>query len=419
MIESGHAARPAHRHGHARDDRGARSRGRHPRARDHGRRRRCAALERELAWRAPRPLAGRTRGRHACARAGKRARASGSRALGRERRAGARDPSSRACPAPPLDPSRYDLVCLTSANGVEVLFERLAAGGAMRARSRARAWRRSGRAPRGRWPSTASRADVVPERSVAEGLVEALAGVPRQARADRACARARATCCPTRCARAARRSTCSSLYETRRRAARAANARSARARRLHHLHVRLDGALLPRRARRVRRGRWALAADAHRLDRPGHERRAARARPRAARGGRAATTSTASSRRCSPTPLAGGLKRRAQMRAQSEAAHQLPLRLRPRRRVRGRLPRRDRPALPGRARDRHHPRDPPPRRAHGRAGAARRARLPARQASTWRSSTDRGRRRGCTRGGPSRCAPPSRIACSWAPTTGC
>ena len=73
---------------------------------------------------------------------------------------------------------RYDLVCLTSPNGVRLLFERLA---------RCRA------STRGRWPAarvaaigpgTAARcargimADVVPERFVAEGLVEALADVP-------------------------------------------------------------------------------------------------------------------------------------------------------------------------------------------------------------------------------------------------
>lgn len=79
-------------------------------------------------------------------------------------------------PPPALD--RYDLVCLTSANGVRLLFERLAAQG------------RDARALAGRrvaaiGPGTAGAlrehgviADVVPERFVAEGLVEALADVP-------------------------------------------------------------------------------------------------------------------------------------------------------------------------------------------------------------------------------------------------
>jgi uroporphyrinogen III methyltransferase/synthase len=79
-------------------------------------------------------------------------------------------------PAPEL--ARYDLVCLTSPNGVRLLFDRL---------------RRAGRDARALGgvrvaaigPGTAAAlgehgviADIVPERFVAEGLVEALAGVP-------------------------------------------------------------------------------------------------------------------------------------------------------------------------------------------------------------------------------------------------
>ena len=52
-------------------------------------------------------------------------------------------------------------------------------------------------------------ADVVPERFVAEGLVEALADVPVEARARGAGEPRRATCSPTRCVRAGSRSTCS------------------------------------------------------------------------------------------------------------------------------------------------------------------------------------------------------------------
>jgi uroporphyrinogen III methyltransferase/synthase len=81
-------------------------------------------------------------------------------------------------PGPPLDPTGYDLVCLTSANGVDALFERLAAGG-RDARSLASA------TVAAIGPGTARAlaahgitADVVPERFVAEELVAALANVP-------------------------------------------------------------------------------------------------------------------------------------------------------------------------------------------------------------------------------------------------
>jgi uroporphyrinogen III methyltransferase/synthase len=79
-------------------------------------------------------------------------------------------------PAPALE--RYDLVCLTSPNGVRLLFARLAAAG-----RDARALAGARVAAIG--PGTAATlrehgvlADIVPERFVAEGLVEALAGVP-------------------------------------------------------------------------------------------------------------------------------------------------------------------------------------------------------------------------------------------------
>jgi uroporphyrinogen III methyltransferase/synthase len=135
-----------------------------------------AALAEELSWLQPRPLAGRT---VAVTRA--RAQASG---LARGLEAlGARVVEApviriQPLPGPPLDPSPYDLVCLTSTNGVEALFERLAAAGRdARALSGARV------AAIG--PGTAQAlagygiaADVVPERSVAEALVEALADVP-------------------------------------------------------------------------------------------------------------------------------------------------------------------------------------------------------------------------------------------------
>lgn len=79
-------------------------------------------------------------------------------------------------PAP--EPSDYDLICLTSPNGVEALFTRLHAAG-----RDARAFAGARVAVIG--PGTAARlrrhgieADVMPERAIAEGLVEALSDVP-------------------------------------------------------------------------------------------------------------------------------------------------------------------------------------------------------------------------------------------------
>jgi uroporphyrinogen III methyltransferase/synthase len=133
-----------------------------------------AALAGELAWLAPRPLAGRS---VAVTRA--RAQASGL-ARGLEQ-LGARVLQApviavRTLPGPPLDPAPYDLVCVSSPNAVSVLFERLAAGG-RDARSLA------GARIAAIGPGTARAlaehgisADVLPERSVAESLVQALAG---------------------------------------------------------------------------------------------------------------------------------------------------------------------------------------------------------------------------------------------------
>jgi uroporphyrinogen III methyltransferase/synthase len=135
-----------------------------------------AGLRRNLAWFESRPLHGRT---IAVTRA--RAQASGLaarlRALGGEV---IEAPAIRIAPiagaAPDL--ARYDLLCLTSPNGVRLLFERLSAAG------------RDARALAGLrvaaiGPGTARAlghhgivADVVPERFVAEGLVEALADLP-------------------------------------------------------------------------------------------------------------------------------------------------------------------------------------------------------------------------------------------------
>jgi uroporphyrinogen III methyltransferase/synthase len=131
-----------------------------------------AALAGELSWLGPRPLQGRT---VAVTRA--RAQASG---LARRLEAlGAnvvQTPVIRVRPldGPPLDLTPYDLICLTSPNGVHALFDRLAESG-LDARSLA------GATVAAIGPGTARAlaehgiaADMVPERFVAEALVEAL-----------------------------------------------------------------------------------------------------------------------------------------------------------------------------------------------------------------------------------------------------
>jgi uroporphyrinogen III methyltransferase/synthase len=135
-----------------------------------------ASLAQQLSWRAPGALTGRT---VAVTRAGRQAGAMAARL----RELGAQVllvPAIRieALPGPELDPQGYDLVCVTSANGVEGLFERLAAGG-----RDARALAGARVAAIGAATAQALRArgilaDVVPERAVAEGLVEALEELP-------------------------------------------------------------------------------------------------------------------------------------------------------------------------------------------------------------------------------------------------
>ena len=132
-----------------------------------------AALSHKLAWLRQRPLAGTTI-------AVTRARAQASGLASRLRGLGAavlEAPAIRIVPVdgPPPELERYDLVCLTSPNGVRLLFERLAAVG-----RDARALAGATIAAIGPGTAAALRehgviADVVPERFVAEGLVEALA----------------------------------------------------------------------------------------------------------------------------------------------------------------------------------------------------------------------------------------------------
>jgi uroporphyrinogen III methyltransferase / synthase len=135
-----------------------------------------AALRDDLAWFESRPLAGVTV-------AVTRARAQASALAARLRGLGAaasETPSIRIMPldGPAPEIERYDLVCLTSPNGVRFLFDRLDAAG-----RDARAF--SGVRVAAIGPGTAAAlrdrgliADIVPERFVAEGLVDALADVP-------------------------------------------------------------------------------------------------------------------------------------------------------------------------------------------------------------------------------------------------
>ena len=133
-------------------------------------------LRETLAWFEPGPLAGLTV-------AVTRARAQASELASKLRSLGAdvvEAPVIRIVPieGPAPDLSTYDLVCLTSPNGVRLLFERLA-----REARDARALAGTRVAAIGPGTAAALRdhgviADVVPERFVAEGLVEALADLP-------------------------------------------------------------------------------------------------------------------------------------------------------------------------------------------------------------------------------------------------
>lgn len=125
-----------------------------------------------LEWLPARPLAGRVI-------AVTRARAQVSELARRLGELGARvvqAPAIKTQPlaGPPLDPATYDLICLTSPNGVEYLFERLAAAGRD---SRSLAGARVAAIGPGTARALAAHgilADVIPERFVAESLVEAL-----------------------------------------------------------------------------------------------------------------------------------------------------------------------------------------------------------------------------------------------------
>ena len=130
-----------------------------------------AALREQLAWLEKRPL-------HGVSVAVTRARAQASGLAARLRELGASVVEApairvRSLDAALPDPAGYDLVCVTSPNGVEELFARLPDARAL-----------AGCTVAAIGPGTARAlkehgivADVVPSRAVAEGLVEALVGV--------------------------------------------------------------------------------------------------------------------------------------------------------------------------------------------------------------------------------------------------
>jgi uroporphyrinogen III methyltransferase/synthase len=135
-----------------------------------------AALRDRLQWFQKPPLAGLTV-------AVTRARVQASGLTSRLRSLGAHvveAPAIRIVPldGPAPDLQRYDLVSLTSPNGVRLLFERLASSGQD---ARALAGARVAAIGPGTAAALSERgisADIVPERFVAEGLVESLAEVP-------------------------------------------------------------------------------------------------------------------------------------------------------------------------------------------------------------------------------------------------
>jgi uroporphyrinogen III methyltransferase / synthase len=135
-----------------------------------------AALAEQLSWRPAGPLAGQTV-------AVTRARAQASSLARSLQELGAQVVQApviriRPLPGPPLDPSPYDLICVTSPNGVAGLFERLAAGGRdARALAGARI-AAIGPGTAGALAEHGIAADVLPERFVAEALVDALADLP-------------------------------------------------------------------------------------------------------------------------------------------------------------------------------------------------------------------------------------------------
>ncbi len=177
----------------------------------------------------------------------------------------------------------YDLICLTSPNGVRLLFEAMENAG-LDARALA------GVTVAAIGPGTARAlaergvlADIVPERFVAEGLIEALEGEERLRRPRPRRPRRRGPRRPPRRAPRARRR--GRRRRPLRDGARGARRRGGRGRpgcRLRHLHLLLD-----RHQPHCCPGRRLPHERPHRLDRPDHQRDRPRRRPRGRRRGRA------------------------------------------------------------------------------------------------------------------------------------
>ena len=253
----------------------------------------------DLAWFERRPLFGRTRRRHPRARAGERA----ARAARAARRRGAsscrRSRSSRVDFALP-DLAAYAWLVFTSANGVDAFFDRgPRAGRARRPRARAACGSpRSARAPPPRSRGAGIRADLVPERFVAESLLDAFPDARRRRRAGAARPRRAGA----------------------RRAARRARRARLRGRRARRCTGRCRPRPTPDALARVRAGEvdaitftssstvtnfcdlvgpLARPAAARRLDRPGHVADGAASAASASTPRPTRTPSTASSPRCS------------------------------------------------------------------------------------------------------------------------
>jgi uroporphyrinogen III methyltransferase/synthase len=141
-----------------------------------------AALAREIAWLRPLPLGGVsvavTRARAQASGLARRLQALGANVV--------QAPVIRVQPLsdptqPTLDPSPYDLICLSSPNAVSALFERLDDRVHPRGDARALATAKIAAIGPGTARALAERgivADVVPKRFVAESLVQALAEIP-------------------------------------------------------------------------------------------------------------------------------------------------------------------------------------------------------------------------------------------------
>ncbi len=358
-------------------------------------------LAEQISWHASGPLAGRTV-------AVTRARAQASDMARRLRALGARvieAPVIRIRPLPvdlgQLDLPGFDLVCLTSPNGVRLLFDALDAAGLD-----ARALAGAKVAVIG--PGTARaladhgiRADVVPERFVAEALVQALEALPVKRALIVRASEARDVLPDALSARGAEVEVLP-LYET----VAEPLAEQALAGARGADYITFTSSSTVRFFLEAAGGEAALQpGDTGRLDRPRHHRRAGRGGPDAGPRSRAPRH-----RRRDRRDRVGPARR-----LRPDDVHQLPLRLRERGRVRGRVPRRDRPALPGGAGDRSRPRDPPPRRARRSPHAGGQRALPAGGGGAGGRGPGGGRRAPCA-GAAQRARASSS---SWAPTTAC